>query len=142
MVDVEEVAKAITMLGIAFKTEYTKEEIDLYYDFLKDYDEKVLKTAIKELIKTNQFVPKISEIIKKCDEVKANQKFEVLEFMRYQGYFQNNEEYEKANKWLRDKIIPEWFKKDLSEYFSKMKSNLLETKDDNKLLTGGESRGN
>lgn len=116
MVKKEDITEMLTLLSIAYKTDYTDKEASLYYDFLKDYDKKVISTAIKEIIKTNPFLPKIADIIKKCDEVKETQKFEILEFMRYKNYFKSDEEYNKANKWLKDKVIPEWFLKDLREY--------------------------
>lgn len=127
MVAKEDILQMLTLFSVAYKTEYNENEVNLYYDFLKDYDKKVISIATKEIIKTSPFLPKIADILKKCDEVKETQKFEILEFMKYKSYFKCDEEYQKANKWLRDKIIPDWFLKDLREYQELSKQQQLQS---------------
>ena len=131
LTSIKDVAEILTTIGIAFKTSYNENEINLYYDFLKDYDKKVLSIATKEMIKNCTFAPKISDMLKYCDEAKENQRFEVLDYMLEKGYFTIGYEemvsdaerynYEKANKWFREKNIPSWFQEDVRKYFQQMK---------------------
>lgn len=75
----KEFIKNMTYLGLAYDKQYTQEEIKLYYDFLKDFSDDVIVKAIKEIIKTSKFIPKITELVEKCQSIKENISFDVLE---------------------------------------------------------------
>lgn len=138
MVKKDEFLKNMTMLTMAYGKEYTEEEVELYYEFLKDYDGKVLTKAIKEIIATSTFAPKIAELKKMCEHVHQTRKYEILDMMLEAGYFKNEnghtdpdeeiQRYEKASKWLREKNIPAWFLEDLKQYQEKQKLTTKEVR--------------
>ena len=136
MTTISDIAEVLTTIGIAFRTTYSESEIALYYDFLKQYDKRVVKDATKELIRKCTFVPKISDFLNYCEEAKKNQKFGILEYMLLNGYFKQGEfgelcpeqeqlNYQKANRWLQNKNIPQWFIQDMEEYKEKMQQDKL-----------------
>lgn len=112
----EQFAKGITYLGIAYNKKFNQEEVETFYDFLKNYDYETFKVAIKEMIKVKKFMPSISEMIEFCDKNKQHKKYEILEKMKLDGYFKDVTEYEKAIKWLESGNIPGWFKNDMKQY--------------------------
>ena len=126
--DKEEFTKDMAYLGLAFNKNYTPVEIEQHYDFLKDYNDSVFMTAIKELIKTSQFLPKIKDLIEACEKSKETTKFEILELMQQDNYFKSSLEYEKASRWLEKGIIPGWFKEDMKMYYQRLKQRQLESK--------------
>ena len=116
----QQFADSMAYLGIAFGKEYTQEELSVYYDFLKEFTDETLIKAIKKIISTSKFLPKITELVETCEQCKETMKFEVLEYMNLQGYFKSSSEYDKASIWLERNIIPFWFKEDMKKYL-KMK---------------------
>lgn len=125
----EEFIKNMTYLGLAYDKQYTQEEIRLYYDFLKEFDDDVIVKAIKEIIKTSKFIPKINELVEKCQSIKENISFDVLEYMNNVGYFKDVSEYEKASLFLKKGIIPYWLQKDIDIYYKKMLNERLLSKE-------------
>lgn len=125
----KEFIKNMTYLGLAYDKQYTQEEIKLYYDFLKDFSDDVIVKAIKEIIKTSKFIPKITELVEKCQSIKENISFDVLEYMNNVGYFKDASEYEKASLFLKKGIIPYWLRKDIDIYYKKMLNERLLNKE-------------
>lgn len=123
-----EFVKGLTYLGLAYKQEFSKTETEVYYDFLKEYSYQTFVNAIKNIIKTSKFPPKINELIEACESCKEQVKFEVLEYMNIRGYFNDPTEYDKANMWLQRGIIPSWLQEDINKYYKDMLSNRLEHK--------------
>ena len=119
----EEFIKCMTYLGIAYNKAYSKFELEQHYEFLSEYSYEELKKAIKDIIKTSKFLPKINELIEKCENVKKESKFNILETMKNDGYFKSEWEYEKATKFLKSGIIPEWFNNDMNNYREKQLTN-------------------
>ena len=117
--------KGLTYLGTAYGKEYSKLECEQHYDFLRDYSYKTFVTAIKSIIRKSKFLPKITEILEECENCKEKTKFEVLEFMKRQGYFKAGTEYDKAIKFLERNIIPDWFKEDMKKYYAMMKQETI-----------------
>ena len=60
----EEFLEGITLLGVAYDKEFTKEQIEVWYSMLGGYSKEELRNAIKELIKTETRVPTIAHITK------------------------------------------------------------------------------
>lgn len=52
----------IEKLEIAFRTSLSEKELDVYYAHLKSLPEDVMSTRVDELIITNKFFPRVSEI--------------------------------------------------------------------------------
>ena len=130
-----ECTKGLTYLGTAYGKEYSKIECEQHYDFLRDYSYKTFVAAIKNIIRKSKFLPKITELLEECENCKEKTKFEVLEYMKNQGYFKSGSEYDKAISFLERNIIPEWFKEDLEKHYKMMLSNRLEHNET--LLIGG-----
>lgn len=121
----EEFIKNMTYLGLAYDKQYTQEEIKLYYDFLKDFNDDVIVKAIKEIIKTSKFIPKITELVECCQKIKESIRFDVLEYMNKVGYFKDTREYQKASLFLEKNVIPYWLQKDIDIYYKLMVNNRL-----------------
>ncbi len=115
-----EFVKGMSYLGVAIGKEYTQEECDVFYDFLKDYNYKIFVQAIKNRIKRSSFPPKINELIEECNLCNNNFKFEVIEFMKESGYFKATSEYDKAMMFVKRGIVPQWLKQDINEYYKRM----------------------
>jgi hypothetical protein len=122
----EELVKGLTYLGMAYGKEYSKLECEQHYDFLKEYSYETFVPAIKNIIKTSTFVPKISDLINACESAKSTTRFDVIEFMNKVGYFKHPKEYEKATLFMEKGIVPEWLQKDINKYYKQMVSNRLD----------------
>jgi hypothetical protein len=125
----QELIKGLTYLGTAFGKEYSKMECEQHYDFLKEYSYETFVKAIKNIIRTSKFLPKINQLIEACDKAKEQVKFDVLEFMREKGYFKAAIEYEKASLFMERGVVPEWLQKDINEYYKMMKQETIEHKE-------------
>jgi hypothetical protein len=121
-----EFVKAMSFLGVAFGKEYTTEECDVYYSFLKDYDYQVFVSAIKNQIKKSSYLPKINELIDECNNCKEEIDFKVIDFMKVSGYFKAPIEYEKTLRFVKSGIVPEWLKKDINNYRDTMNNKKIE----------------
>ena len=124
-----EFVKGMSYLGVATGKEYTQEECDVFYDFLKNYNYNVFIQAIKNRIKKSSFPPKINELIEECNLCDNNFKFVVIEFMKESGYFKAISEYDKAMMFVKRGIVPEWLKEDINKYFKMMNLKQIGTSD-------------
>lgn len=116
----EEFIKCMAYLGIAYNKEYSKIEVEQHYEFLGEYSYEVLKKAIKNIVKTSKFLPKINELIEECEDAKKESRYEIIEEMKNRGYFKTTREYEKATNFLRTGIIPRWFAVDMVNFKNKI----------------------
>lgn len=127
----EEFVKGLTYLGLAYGKEFTQLETKQMYDFLKEYNYETFSKAIKNIIRTSKFIPKIADLIEECESCKSTTRNEVVEFMKTSGYFKQcqygelDEEhalrnYIKTLTWLERGVVPEWLQKDINEYYSRM----------------------
>lgn len=119
----DEFIESMTYLGLAFNKTFTKNELILHYDFLKEYDDEVFTKAVKNIIRKSKFLPKINELIEECEIVKEEAKFNILEIMKNDGYFKDIKEYEKATNFLKSGIIPSWFINDMNNYRNSQLAN-------------------
>lgn len=95
----EEFTEALKYLSIAFDKDLTKGQVEVWYSILGEYDIDSLKSAIKIIIKNNNYFPSIAEVreeIKKLTEqdYSTNAKNEwglVLEALRKTGYYKQDE---------------------------------------------------
>lgn len=124
-----EITKGLSYLGIAYGKEYTKIEVQQHYDFLKEYSYETFIKATKNIIRNSKFLPKINELLEECERQKTEMKFDIIEFMNKQGYFKDIKEYEQANLFMSENIMPEWFKNDINKYCKIMKQEKLEHKE-------------
>ena len=60
----EEFLEGITLLGVAYDKEFTQEQVEVWYSMLHGYTKNQLRKAIKELIKTETYLPTIAHITK------------------------------------------------------------------------------
>ena len=109
----QEFLNTLGFLGMAYNKTFTSEETKVWYEMLKEYPDEVLVKVIKDLIKNEQFMPSIARIIEECKKYKKLDRYEVLEQMRVKGFFKTADEYMKAQKWLEEGLMPEWFKEAL-----------------------------
>lgn len=125
----QEIVKGLTYLGMAYGKEFTKQECEQHYDFLKEYNYETFVTAIKNIIRTSKFLPKITDLLEACEECKTTMKFDVIEYMNKAGYFKDIKEYEKATSFMEKGIVPSWLQSDMNKYYKQMISNRLEHKE-------------
>lgn len=132
----EEFVKGLSYLGLAYGKEYTKLETQQMYDFLKEYNYDTFARAIKEIIRTSKFVPKIADLVEACEQNKSSQGIEVVRYMRDIGYFKYSpygeitdehasRNFQKALTYIERNIIPDWFQEDINYFYNKMKQERL-----------------
>lgn len=140
---IEEAIKGLSFLGLAYGKEYSQLEVQQVYEFIKEYNYETFIKAVKELIRTSKFLPKIADLIETCEKQKEAIKIEVVEYMKNDGYFTQNgflddtqasKNYNKTISWLERGTTPEWLKNDINLYYQKMHNIQIETKQ-NKLLS-------
>lgn len=124
-----ELVQGMQLLGMAYGKEFTQQECELYYEFLREYNYETFKIAIKSIIRTSKFIPKINEIIDACEKAKVQTRYEVIEYMNQMGYFKMPREYEKASSFMERGIVPEWLQNDINTYYKMMVNNRLEHKE-------------
>lgn len=120
-----ELVQGMQMLGMAYGKEFTQQECELYYEFLQEYTYETFKTAIKNIIKTSKFIPKINELIEACESAKSQVRFDVIEYMNKAGYFKDPKEYEKTTHFMERGTVPSWLQEDINKYYKQMVSNRL-----------------
>ena len=117
------ISSVILKLKLAYPSYFNKltdEELialaQMYKDELSSYNEKTLNIAIKNLIRSNKYMPSLNEIISECESNKTHNANTILERMKKDGYFKNANELDKAYMWLAEGIIPTWLKEDMKTY--------------------------
>lgn len=58
----QEFAKDMTFMGLAYNKEFTKDQLNVWYSFFNEADEKDFRKAITRLITKEKFMPSISDI--------------------------------------------------------------------------------
>lgn len=111
----KEFSEIISLIQIAYNKQYLKEEIEVMYDLLKDFEYDTLKIAIKRLIATSRYVPNVSQIISEYKQIKRDEGYNKILKARELGNIKTNEELDKTMKWLDKGIVPDWLDKDLQE---------------------------
>lgn len=140
----EEFVKAISYLGMAYGKEYSQAETMQMYDFLKDYNYQTMIEAVKSIIRTSKFVPKIADLIEACENNKSSQRVEVVKYMRDSGYFKlcdygeitdehATRNYNKVLMWLERGVVPDWLQEDINYYYNKMHQERLSGSSNNLL---------
>lgn len=66
-----DIIKAVGLLQIAYRRDFTEEQMDLYIQRLAMLNPVVVKAAILNLIDTSKFLPGIAEIKEECAKVSA-----------------------------------------------------------------------
>lgn len=108
------------------------EMLSMYKEELLCYSESVIAAAIKSIIKTNKFMPSIGEIIEACEKALMQQKLDILEKMKNDGYFKSDWELEKTYQFVAKGLIPDWLLNDMKKY-GYIENNRL-SNNENKLL--------
>lgn len=126
-----ELVKGMGYLGVAIGKEYTPQECEVFYDFLKQYDYKIFVKAIKNRIKKSSYAPKINELIEECDLCQKEEHFKIIDFMKYKGYFKATSEYDKTMLFVKKGVVPNWLQKDINKYYKMMNSKTLEIGESN-----------
>lgn len=122
----EQFKDSMAYLGLAYDKKYTANELELHYDFLKEYSDETFMKAIKTIIRESRFLPKVNELVEMCDKYKERSRFEILDYMNERGYFKTPNELDKAIRFLETGVVPEWFKNDMNEYYKMMRQGALE----------------
>ena len=139
------ISSVIAKLKIAYpyyfkelKTEELAGMISMYQDFLLDYNELTLNSAIKSIISKSKYMPSINELLEECELCKTTQKNIVIEKMIKAGYFKDSREIEKTYHFLEEGIIPKWLLEDMKKYGYEDGHNLIST-NSNKMLGGSNN---
>ena len=142
---IEELVKGLNFLGLAYGKEYSQLEAQQVYEFVKQYDYETFIKAVKELIRTSKFLPRIADLIEACEKYKNSTNKNVVDYMREVGYFKYSpygevtdehasRNYSKALRFIELGIIPDWLQEDIDYYVNQMKQLRLQDKQ-NKLLS-------
>lgn len=142
---IEELVKGLNFLGLAYGKEYSQIETQQVYEFVKQYDYETFIKAVKELIRTSKFLPRIADLIEACEKYKNSTNKNVVDYMREVGYFKYSpygevtdehasRNYSKALRFIEIGVIPDWLQEDIDYYLNQMKQLRLEDKQ-NKLLS-------
>ena len=83
---IEELVKGLNFLGLAYGKEYSQIETQQVYEFVKQYDYETFIKAVKELIRTSKFLPRIADLIEACEKYKNSTNKNVVDYMREVGY--------------------------------------------------------
>lgn len=122
-----EFVKAITYMGILFNKSFSKEIIEIWYEFFIDIHEDILKESIRELAKETKYSPSLQELLDKCRIINSNKNQDILSIMYKDGYFKKGyfceltdehafRNYEKSSMWVKQNIIPKWLLEDMIKY--------------------------
>jgi len=98
-----------------------------YQEELSQYNEETIRNAIKGIIRSNKYMPSLSEIIEQCEANRINIRNDVIEKMYSDGYFKRGQfceldseqeyrNYNKALKFVEEGIIPDWLLRDMKKY--------------------------
>jgi len=68
----EDFLSTMTILGMAYDKEFTKNQIEVWYSILKDYTIEEFSMAIQDLIKTEKFLPTIAHITEQIAKNKTS----------------------------------------------------------------------
>lgn len=109
-------AKCMVYLGTAYGKEYTRKEVEQHYEFLKDYPFEIVNKAIKNIIKSMRYLPKINELLEECKKVEHQEQGIMIEKLKDEGYFKDLKEYEKAVNFYHEGNIPSWILKETSKH--------------------------
>lgn len=113
----KEVLQIKTIIEAAYPVLKPSKENDLLYiTMLQEFELGPMLAAAKEHIKASPFPPTIADLLRRYDAVQVNKEHEIIRIMISKGYFANSEESDKANKWISEGVIPEWFAKDMAKY--------------------------
>lgn len=133
---IEEFIKGMTILGRAYGVKYTREDCELWYEFIGEYPIETFRGAIKTIVKTSKYAPKIADVVSACEEEKVNQKLQLVNYMGAKGYFKQASEKDKALLFIREDNIPHWLEADMDKYYSEMKGEKLLGNGSQMLLKG------
>ena len=137
---IEEFTKALSYLGVMYGKEYSQLETTMMYDYFNEYNYETFINAIKNIVRTSTFIPKVADLIKECDKCKTSKKNEVVRFMLDDGYFNISRcdyprlsdehalrNYNKTLMWIERGTVPDWLQKDINDYYLKMNNKALGT---------------
>lgn len=68
----EEFLEGMTLLGVAYNKEFTQEQVSVWYSMLGEYSKEEFREAIKELIKTEEYLPSIAKVTNQIAERKTS----------------------------------------------------------------------
>lgn len=68
----EKFLKIMTYMGIAYNKEFTKEQLEVWYSFLKEYNDNELNNAVKNLINTEKYLPSIAQVKQEIAKTKLS----------------------------------------------------------------------
>ena len=113
----DELVKGLNFLGLAYGKEYNQMEAQQVYEFVKEYTYEVFIKAVKEIIRTSKFLPRIADLIEACEKYKGSERKEVIDYMREVGYFKYSpygevtdekasRNYSKALRFIELGVIP------------------------------------
>lgn len=131
-----EFSKGMKVLSDNYRTKFTTDTMNVWYDILKDIPYKTYLKAIEKIILTSKYVPNASVIYEECRQINRKYLLSVADYMYKEGYFHQGIErlsdehairnYEKTVMWLEKGIIPGFLKDDMKEYM-KLYDNRIES---------------
>lgn len=136
--------KCMKVLTTLYLKDLNEQELELWYNKLKNVSFEVMNQAIEIIVKECKCFPTTEIVLEKCKKVNKHRILDTLTEMKEDGYFkrgtygelseeQEFRNYDKALMWLDKGIIPGFLKEDIKEYMNKSKNKIAT--DNHKQLT-------
>lgn len=116
----EQFVKGMSYLGTIYSKEFTQQEVEIYFDFLKSFNYDIFISAIKSLALQSKYLPRISEIVDECNKQKFHRRHIIVEYMKEKGFFKTHLEYEKTLRFIQLSEMSGWLADALSDYYKMM----------------------
>lgn len=140
----QEFVKNMTYLGLAYNKEFTQEQVELWYGFFRNDDDRTFRKALSRIIVKNKFLPSIAEVKEEMSyvmnpevQIAAEDEWHIVEkaISKY-GYY-NAKEAEDTFSPITKKIVRnmggfrnlclsndgDWLRKNFVKMFDEMKQD-------------------
>ena len=86
----EEFKQGFAYLNVAYNKDFTKEQLDVWYDFFKEDDFENFRNAVKSIILKNKYMPSIAELKTELEElVNKKNTYEIINYINNCGEIEN-----------------------------------------------------
>ena len=83
----EDFIKVMGYAGVIYHKEFTPLEINAWYEFFKNVEFEVCKSAIKNCAIKNKYMPSIAELLEECKTADIQIRLKIIDNMYRDGYF-------------------------------------------------------
>ena len=124
--DLIDFTEGLKILSSCYQRDINNDDFTIWYELLKNIDQKYFIEAIKELCIEKSYMPSVHDILDKSKKIKSRNDLLILQKMKERGYFKEGIKpldaeheslnYEKAIRWAEKGILPGFLKDDIKKY--------------------------